>query len=240
MVGIHGGYVASIAAEAILMHAGQDGRSLRSVNVQFVRPPAPGEIAIDVNMVSAGRSMSFVRADVRQDERPVLIASAILGHSRDGLAFDELSLPAHAGRPVPEDAQRFAGSGPGQHLAQIELRLEPGLVLFGGHEAARVAGWMRPLDPGEPVSVSWLVCAADFMPPSMVFRTNQPVKAASLDLSIQLLCADPSAEVGPGGYVYGEMRSSVSAEGFYVEDGSFWSESGHPLALSRQLRLAGT
>jgi len=238
MVGIHGGYVAAITAQAILTTV-DDDRTLRSLNVQFVRPPSAGDIAIDVDVVNSGRSMTFARATVHQRHSTVLVASAVAGSSRGGLEFDELPRPPHAGRAVPDDAERFTGPNPGQHLEQLEFRLEPGLTLFGANDVARVAGWIRPLDIDERVTIPWLVCAADFMPPSMVFRTDRPVKAASVDFSIQLLCHDPAAAVAPGEYVYGEMRSSISAEGFAVEDGTFWSPAGRLLATSRQLRLAG-
>ena len=238
MMGIHGGYVAAITAQAILMTVDED-HSLRSLNVQFVRPPSAGEISIDVDVVNAGRSTTFARATVHQQHKPVLVAAAVAGSPRGGLEFDELSRPPHVGRAAPDDAERFTGPNPGEHFEQLEFRLEPGLTLFGGNEVARVAGWIRPLDMDERVTNPWLVCVADFMPPSMVFRTDRPVKAASVDFSVQLLCRDPAAAISPGEYIYGEMRSSISAEGFSVEDGTFWSRAGQLLATSRQLRLAG-
>jgi len=238
MVGIHGGYVAAIAAQAIVTTVDED-RSLRSLNVQFVRPPNAGQIAIDVDVVNVGRSMTFARATVLQEGNPVLVAAAVAGSPRGGLEFDDLPRAAHVGRAVPGDAERFTGPNPGQHFEQLELRLEPGLTLFGGNDVARVAGWIRPLDIDERVTNPWLVCAADFMPPSMVFRTDRPVNAASVDFSIQLLCRDPAAAISPGEYIYAEMRSSISADGLSVEDGTLWSPAGQLLATSRQLRLAG-
>jgi acyl-CoA thioesterase len=238
MMGIHGGYVAAIAARAILMTI-DDDRALRSLDVQFVRPAGPGEIVIGVDVVNAGRSTTFARATVHQQEVPVLMAAAVAGRPRGGLEFDELPRPFHVGRGVPDHAERFIGPNPGQHFGQLDFRLEPGLTLFGGDAVARVAGWIRPLDNDEQVTTPWLVCAADFMPPSVVFRTRQPVKAASVDFCLQLLSGDPAAAVPLGECIFGEMRSSISAEGFSVEDGTFWSPGGQLLATSRQLRLAG-
>jgi acyl-CoA thioesterase len=238
MLGIHGGYLAAIAARAILTAVDED-RSLRGLDVQFVRPPAAGEIVIDVDVVNAGRSMTFARATVHQEHKLVLAAAAVAGSPRGGLEFDELPRPLNVGRGAPGNAERFTAPNPGQHFEQLEFRIEPELSLFGGSPVARVAGWMRPLDIDELVTIPWLVCAADFMPPSMVFRTDRPVKAASVDFCVQLLCSDPAVAVAPGEYIYGEMRSSISAEGFSVEDGTFWSPAGQLLATSRQLRLAG-
>jgi acyl-CoA thioesterase len=74
----------------------------------------------------------------------------------------------------------------------------------------------------------------------MVTRTDRPVQAASIDYSVQFLCAEPASAVAAGGFVHGEMRCSIAADGFSVEDGIFRSPDGRVLATSRQLRLAGT
>lgn len=193
---------------------------------------------------TSGAALLGTPLTLLQDSDPGrLIAPAPLltGHAGHVhiLEFNDLTRPFHAGRAVPVDAERFAGSRPGQHLEQMDLRFEPDLSIFGGNDVARVAGWMRPVDLDERVTVPCLICAADFMPPSMAFRTDQPVEAASVDFSVQLLCGDPAAAISPEEFLYGEMRSSISAEGFSVEDGTFWSPAGQPLATSRQLRLAG-
>lgn len=240
MVGIHGGYVAALAASAVEDVVGEEGRALRSVSAQFLRPPSAGAIEVDVDVVQAGRSVSFLRATVRQDGRPVVVVSAVAGHPRGGLEFDEVARPRWAGRPPPDEAGRFTGPNPGEHFEQLDLRLEPGLALFGGNDVARVAAWVRPLDPEAPLTVPWLVLATDVMPPSMVFRTDRPVQAASIELAVQVLHGRPDALVAPGQHLFGEMRAWASAEGFTIEDGTFWSPAGDLLATSRQLRLAGT
>lgn len=237
MIGIHGGYVVSLAARAIEQSIDDGTRPLRSVTAQFVRPPQPGDVGIGVEIVRSGRSVTFARATVHQDDRTVMTVSAVGASRRAGLGFDELPRPAGVGA-APGEARRFTGPVPGEHFEQLDLRLEPGLRLHGGSGVARVAGWMRPLDPDEPVSVAWLLCAADVMPPSIEFRTDGPVKAASVELCVQVVRGDPDALVPPGGHVFGEMRSSISAEGYNVEDGTFWAPGGEVLATSRQLRLS--
>jgi acyl-CoA thioesterase len=242
MLGIHGGYVAAVAASAIERWIDEPARALRSLTTQFLRPPSAGEAVITVETVTAGHSMTFTRATVHQNDKAVLVATATAGHTRGGLEFDELPR-ATSDRPGPQGpgaASRFTGAELSPHLAQLDLRLEPGVTLFSGTGVARMAGWVRPLDADERVTIPWLVCAADFMPPSMVTRTDRPVQAASIDYSIQFLCAEPASAVPAGGFVHGEMRCSISAEGFSVEDGTFRSPDGRVLATSRQLRLAGT
>jgi acyl-CoA thioesterase len=240
MLGIHGGYVAAVAARAIELAVDDPSRALRSFTAQFIRPAHPGPVAIDVHFAKTGRSASFVTAHVTQDERPVVTATAIAATSRGGLEFAEIVPPVNALMAPPADAEQFFGADPGTHFAQLDLRLAPGLTMFGAHSRAYVAGWIRPLDPNEPVTVPWIVCATDFMPPSMVFRTNRPVQAATIDMAIQLTSSNPAKAVGAGGHVYAELSCAISAEGFSVEDGSFWSSSGQLVATARQVRLSGT
>jgi acyl-CoA thioesterase len=242
MLGIHGGYVAAVAASAIERSIDEPARALRSLTTQFLRPPSAGEAVITVETVAAGRSMTFAKATVHQNDKPVLMATATAGHARGGLEFDELprATSDRPGSHGPGAAPRFTGAELSPHLAQLDLRMEPGVTLFSVGPIARMAGWIRPLDVTERVTIPWLVCAADFMPPSMVTRTDRPVQAASIDYSIQFLCAEPASAVPVGGFVHGEMRCSISADGFSVEDGIFRSPDGRVLATSRQLRLAGT
>jgi acyl-CoA thioesterase len=240
MLDIHGGYVAAIVARAVELAVDDPDRALRSFTVQFIRPAHAGDVTIAVDITRTGRSASFVRAVVAQDERPVLTAAAILGTSRSGLAFSEIPPPPAALTAPPVDAERFTGGDPGAHFAQLDLRLEPGLTIFAGNERAHVAGWLGPPEGSDAITLPWLICATDFMPPSMVFRTDHPVQAATIDMAVQLVCSDPGRLIGPGGHVYADVNCALSAEGFSVEDGTFWASSGQLVATSRQVRLAGT
>jgi acyl-CoA thioesterase len=240
MLDIHGGYVASVAARAVELAVNDPARALRSFSVQFIRPAHSGDVTIAIDITRTGRSASFIRAVVAQDERPVLTAAAILGTSRGGLAFAEIPTPPGALSGPPPDSERFIASEPGFHFEQLEFRLEPGLSIFGDHDRAHVGGWIGPLGRTETITLPWLICAADFMPPSMVFRTDRPVQAATVDMAVQVLCSNPGETVGPGGHIYADVNCALSAEGFSVEDGTFWAPTGQLLATSRQVRLAGT
>ena len=59
-------------------------------------------------------------------------------------------------------------------------------------------------------------------------------------MAVQLPCNNPSDLLKPGEHLYADVNCSISADGFSVEDGTFWTPSGHLLATSRQVRLAGT
>ena len=237
LVGIHGGYVTAIAARGIEEVVDDESRPLRSLSTQFVRSPAPGAATLDVHVHHHGRSISFVTARMVQADRLLLLASAICGQGRGGPTYSDLEV----GRPPtpPPDQPQFVPSGVAVgHFVNADIFMDPDVVPFGAGDRSWVAGWLRPVG-GEPVTLSWLACAADFFPPAVFSRTTGPVKAASIDYSLQFVTADPCRHVPHGGYVYAEMYSAVSAGGYAVEDGTLWAPDGKVLATSRQLRLAG-
>jgi acyl-CoA thioesterase len=237
---IHGGYVAALTARAIEHSLDDPTKPLRSYNAQFLRPAHPGDITMTIDTVRNGRTAAFLRATVTQDDKPIITATAVAGAQRDGLTFSELNPPPGAAHPPPPDAQPFTGGEPGQHFEQLDAQVEPGLTMFGAHEHARVAGWLRPLDHTETITLPWIICATDFMPPSMVFRTSQAVQAATIDMAVQLIHSQPRAIVPPGAHIYAEATCSISSEGYSVEDATFWAPDAQLLATSRQVRLAGT
>ncbi len=186
MLDIHGGYVAALTTRAIELAVDDPTRALRNITVQFIRPASAGDITIDVETVRSGRSVSFLRAAVAQDERPVLTASAVAATTRDGFEFCEIQPPAIPSHR-PAESARFTGPEPGLHFTQLDLTLEPGLSIFGNHDRARAAGWIGPREPDTRITVPWLVCAADFIPPTMDFRTDHPSGAATIELAVQLM-----------------------------------------------------
>ncbi len=237
LVGIHGGYIVSIVASAIDAVVDDPARHIRSLNAQFVRPPSAGSATIVVDVQHAGRTTSFVTARMTQADRLVLLVTAVCGRTRDGMSYSDTPAPRPALPPL--GSMQFVPSGVRVgHFTNADIIMDPDVVPFGGGDRAWLGGWLRPLDD-EPITTTWLTCMADFFPPSVFSRTTAPVKAASIDFSVQFMSTDPQRHVAPGGYVYGQMYSAESAEGFAVEDGIIWAPDGTVLVTSRQLRLAG-
>ena len=140
-----------------------------------------------------------------------------------------MTSPPHPPRSTtpPDGIERFTGSEPGYHFEQLDIRFAPGLTIFGAHEQAHVAGWIRPLEPTDAITLPCMICIADLLPPSMAFRTDRPVAAASIEMGVQLLHSDPATAADRTGHIYADITCAVSAEGFSVEDGTFWSRAGH-------------
>ena len=233
LVGIHGGYTAAIVANAMTAAVDDPSRALRSFATQFASIPRPGPVDVEVAVERTGRSMTTTSARLLQEGRVLQVAHAASSTSRPGLAYDDHVRPRDAD---PGDTARFSSSDGVGHFQNLDVRLDPGAVLFGGGREALVSAWLRPLD-GEPIDAAWLVAMCDLLPPAIFSRTTGPVAAATIEYVVHLATAEPS--VSPGEYVYLSCRSPLSNEGFAVEDATMWAPDGRVLAVARQTRLAG-
>lgn len=236
LVGIHGGYVAAVAARAIAGTVDDPDRPLRTLSAQFLRSPRPGPVDVDVVVERRGRTLVFTSARVHQQDRSLVLVRATSAGSAEGLAYDD-----HPPRPgpaaPPAGSPRFEAEGLVRHFEQVEVTMEPSIVPFSGSGSARLAAWLRPLD-GEPVDAFWLVMAGDVLPPASFARTTGPTRAATLDYTVHLPVADPGRCVAPGEHVFLDCRSPLAVDGMAVEDGVLWGSDGTVLAVARQTRLA--
>lgn len=233
LVGIHGGYTAAVVVNAMTSAVGDDSRALRSFATQFAAAPRPGPADIEVAVERSGRSMTTTTARLLQAGRVLQVAHAVSSTPWPGPTYDEYVRPRGAD---PGDTPRFVPEGGPGHFQNVDVRLDPEHVPFGGGHEAQVAAWLRPLD-GDSIDAAWLVAMCDLLPPAVFSRTLGPVKAATLEYVVHLATGEPS--VPADDHVYLACRSPLSTEGFAVEDATMWAPDGSVLAVARQTRLAG-
>jgi acyl-CoA thioesterase len=232
LVGIHGGYTAALVVNAISAVVDDPTRTLRSFATQFAAVPHPGPVDIEVAVERAGRSMTTTSARMLQDGTVLQVAHAASSAGRPGPSYDDYVRPRDAD---PGAAPLFTSEGVG-HFQNLEVRLDPDIVMFGGGEQAALGAWLRPHD-GEPIDAAWVVAMCDILPPAVFTRTTAPAKAATIEYVVHLNTGEPA--LSPGEHVYLSCRSPLSHEGFAVEDATMWAPDGRVLAVARQTRLAG-
>ena len=98
LVGIHGGYVAAIAARAVDEAVGDPARPLRTLSAQFLRALRPGPAEVGVTVERRGRTMVFASARVHQGHRTAVLVRATSAGvpTSPSLAYDD-----HRRRPRP-------------------------------------------------------------------------------------------------------------------------------------------
>jgi acyl-CoA thioesterase len=229
--GPNGGYLAAIFLHAMVARLADPAREARSLTLHYLRPPADGEVHVEVAVERAGRSVSSLSARLSQDGRLCVLALA-------AFAVDFTSAadyaPAAPGVPPAEEVEPwgpFEGAPPISH--RMSFRPALGAPPFSGAPEALTGGWLRFAEPRAPDAAA-LAMYSDAWLPAPFPRLTTPIAAPTIDLTIHFRA---TAALGPEDHVLGVFRSTASAGGFFEEDGELWSPDGTLLAQSRQLAL---
>ena len=231
--GVNGGFLAAVILRAMMAAVDEDGRQPRSLTCHYLRPPAEGDVRVDVAVERSGRSLSTLSAQLTQDGRLCVAALAAFAIDLDG-ALDYAGTPPAT--PRPDERQRMAPVATVPITAQFEMRPTFGAPLFAGADEALSGGWLRFAD-SHPLDAPALAMYADAWWPSPLPRLTRPASAPTVDLTVHFRAPAAAAAVGPEEPVLVIFRSSTSAHGFFEEDGELWSRDGVLLAQSRQLAL---
>jgi acyl-CoA thioesterase len=230
--GPNGGYIAAIVLRALTAELDDPARLPRSLTLHYLRPPADGQLDVDVTVERTGRTLSTLSARLSQEGRPCVIALA-------AFAADFPSALDYAAQtpvvPTPEEIDPWPLAPPFPPIAlQFEMRAALGPLPFSGADEALTGGWLRFIDPQQVDPVALAVCADAWLP-SPFPRLNAPVGAPTVDLTIHFRAPEVVLEAGE--HVLAVFRSRVSHGGFFEEDGELWAPDGTLLAQSRQLAL---
>lgn len=228
-----GGIVTALALRAMAAELGDPEQRLRTLHTTFVAQVAHGPVEIEVDLLRRGRSMSHLRAEVRNcGATRGHLTTAVFGGPRRGFAFTDLRPPR--GLPRPADCPSFRDPPP-QNVPRFEpmpfweRRVEGRAVL--GHapweeyvpDRAERAFWYRfdepPfLDDGtiDPLS---LVVLVDTMPGAVgekVGPQNRQWFAPSIDLTVHLLdeCRSP--------WVLAHNTARHAGDGYASADMALW------------------
>ena len=232
-VGVNGGFLAAVILRAMMAGLDDELRQPRALTCHYLRPPAEGDVRVDVTVERSGRSLSTLTARLTQAGRLCLVALAAFAVDLDG-ALDYGGTPPAT--PGPDEVQRMAPVAIVPMTAQFEMRPTFGAPLFAGADVALSGGWLRFADP-HPLDAPALAMYADAWWPSPLPRLTRPAAAPTVDLTVHFRAPAAAAAIGADEPLLAVFRSSTSAHGFFEEDGELWSRDGVLLAQSRQLAL---
>lgn len=232
----NGGFLMAIATRA--MEAETDGRELISATGTFVNPANPGPVDIDVAQLKSGRSLSTLTADVSRDDRLLVHVTGVFAEPGRARPEEELVLGAPPDLPSPADcvdvvpAEDPTGFPP-PITGKIDARVHPedasALLELPG-ERPLVRGWFRLLDD-ETMDAHAVVLATDCFAPAIFNSHYRAGWTPTVDLAVQVRNPNPT------GWLACRFATRLVTGGMLEEDGEIWDESGHLVALSRQLAL---
>lgn len=260
VMGPNGGYVAAVVLRAAVTEVGDDARRPLSATFHYLRPPAEGDVELEVTVERSGRSVTNVSVRMTQDDRLLVLALVALGTRRPGgLEFDEIGSTSASGPPVRPDGTRVPHWSelparpvdPERDIAmrsRYDMRWGFGAVPFSGEpgSTADTGGWLR-LKESPPVDEMVLVAMADAWMPPVFSRTDHQLAVPTVDLTVHFR-GRPSDPPGPSGlagpaegpdsaWCFVRFASPVARAGYLVEHGSVWDSTGRLLADVRQLAV---
>lgn len=230
-----GGIVTALALRAMAATLDHSEQRLRTLHTAFIAQVACGPVEIDVELLRAGRSMSHLRAEVKNVDAPRgHLTTAIFGSTREGFEFTDLEPPA--GVSPPADCPSFRDPPPDNFEFAFEPmpfwdQLVEGRPVLGHApwedyvpERAERAMWYRfdeppLLDDGtmDPLAV---VVLADTMPGAVGEKigptSDRMWFAPSVDLTVHLLddCRSP--------WLLAHNRARYAGDGYASSDMALW------------------
>lgn len=152
-----GGVMAAVAARAMALELGGDtAPPLRTLTTVFAAQVAAGPVEVDVTVLRRGRTLSQVRADVRNPGADVgHSVVAVFGGDRVGFSFTDGAVPTV---PAPEDCPSFRDDPPDDVVAEHDREERPDFVFWEKIEGRPALGH-APWDDWVPTTsecATWL------------------------------------------------------------------------------------
>ncbi|MBB5518947.1 acyl-CoA thioesterase [Amphiplicatus metriothermophilus] len=223
----YGGLAAALCLEGAL-RAMPDLAPLRSAQIVFIGP-ADGMLAVEASVLRAGRSVTFVEADLSADKGLAARAIFAFGAARESM-FDRAFLPAPSIKP-PEDCEPYIPEGMGPPFAaHFETRLAAGGRPGTGSSGSDLFLWVRHRDRAA-TSLSALLALADMPPPAVMPMFPRFAPISSMTWGVNFLATDSSTE---DGWFLLATKAENAADGYSSQDMFVWARDGCPLVASRQ------
>ncbi len=228
-----GGIVTALALRAMASELGDPTQRLRTLHTSFIGQVAHGPVEIEVDVLRRGRSVSHLRAEIRNPgARNGHVTTGIFGATRSGFEFTDLEPPVDV--PRPQDCPSFRDPRPADAPPFEEMPFWATLVEgrpAGGHapwedyvpDRAERAAWYRfddaPFLDDGTIDPFALVVLADTMPGAVGEKVGPSPRswfAPSVDLTVHLLNDCRSA------WVLGHNRARHAGDGYASADMALW------------------
>lgn len=228
-----GGIVSAVALRAMAAELGDDAQSLRVLHTTFAAQVAHGPVDVDVETLRRGRSMSQLRAEVRNPGAARgHVTTGIFGGPRRGFEFTDVVPPPDLPRPAacPSFRDPLPPGVPVRPPMPFWDQVVEGRPALGHPpwedyvpERAERAIWYRFDDPPllddgslDPLA---LVVMADTMPGAVDEKLGQEDRnwfAPSVDLTVHLLQPCRST------WVLGHNRARFAGDGYASAEMLLW------------------
>jgi acyl-CoA thioesterase len=228
LIGMHGGYLVAVAVRAAQAEVGD--RPIRTVTTSFLRPGQAGPAEVDVEVVRRGRSITTLTVTISQSSRAVVVSHITAADAVEGTAWETTGKLDLA--PIEDCVPITPPPGVG-HFEHGVARLDPADLPFSHGPLARVAGYMRPIEP-RAIDAAWLAMALDWFPPASFSRIDPPAGGISISYTVHVHRTIDA--LGDGEWLGGIFRADISEGAMALEKGLITDPSGRIIAESFHTR----
>lgn len=227
----YGGVQLALAIKAARQaHGGDD--PIRSLHATFIGPigqEAPATATAEV--IRAGRSVTHMRATVRQGDRIAFECTAIFGASRE----TEARLDSDADTNLdPEKAFRLKfmpGITP-NCVQHYDMRWARGMPPFSGADDPRATIFARPADEDATFDETEFLALTDVIPPPVISIMHKPSPVSSMNVALELI--RPEVIFGTRQFVRFESELHDTHSGYAWQTAKMYDEAGTLLAIAHQ------
>lgn len=238
-VGPNGGYIAALILNGMKLDLGDEPLHTRSVTFHFLSAAKPGAANLEVTKEKLGRTLSTLTARLMQGNRTIAMAIATFANARNFFGFSDLVAPQV---PAPEAIapsrrMNVEMSGHVPFRDHYDQRLAIGPVPPDSSDQGHVGGWTRFADRRAFDDLAVVAISDSWYPSIMAKSLPTPMHAPTVDHSVHFMQTLPLEDAGPDDFLLVEFSTSIANDGYLIEDGRIWSQSGHLIATSRQLAI---
>ncbi len=236
--GINGGILMATMVRALQAETGPD-RHPRSLQVQFMRPPAAGPAEVEVETIRSGRRATNARIRVLQDGK--LMVEGLATSFTTDLDVIATWSPNRPDVPLPADLpSRLIDPRMPPVADHVSYRPCIGPPPFSGEalepgEPARTGGWLELLDPA-PVDPALAAFFIDAWWPAALGPITELSMNPTVELSLHFRTALPPEGL-PHQALLLEARTEASIDGLVDEHARVFTADGTLIADAVQLAI---
>lgn len=226
-----GGLSASLLYQAIRQQI-EPSRRLLSLSTNFVGPLlADTDFSLHIEILREGKNSTQVLAKAVQNGQVSVIVQGCFAKSRDsGIhvpVCKEMTL-----KPVdPRYILPFQSGAMPEFFQHVDLCPQQGGMPFVGADTSHLGGWMKLKQMPSALNEAHIIALTDAWPPTLLQMFKQPAPASSMSWYLEFV-QQPHLE--PGQWLGFEAITHHCKDGYGLEDGCIWSQSGELIALTRQ------
>jgi len=241
VAGPNGGYLAALLANAGDLHINSPDRQLRTLTTHFLSPPQLGEATLTVSIERSGRRVDFLRLELCQDGKTILLGTGVWGLSGDDSSSLQLIMPDV---PPPEECT------PINRLTEQPTRLHEQWEIRSTHSTEVTHAsidelgsdpdlfwWIRPTEH-TITNAPLIVAISDALPPPIFVASSLIRFVPTIDLTVHVRADLNTTRWTADEWVFTRFVTRHVAHGFLEEDGYMWLKDGTLLGMSRQLSVA--